>query len=878
MKRTAIIYLILGLLLLTGLSFIYFKTRTLEIEQSRHIVDEIRDIAYLNSLLDQKLMEVSYGRLNYYDPLFQLSARLGQLYRHFSQELQTFTAGEKDVLLRLAMLQHSLDNKNRYLQDLISHFALLKNSRIYFPKAIANVKQELRTHHTSTRLHKLLDKLLNQILIYNLNDNLPAQQQAQQYIQQLMKNIDGYPSSLQPSIKNLLTHARLLLQQKSQVEKLLQETLHVPIPRDLDRLSITYNLYHKEKLAHVERYRLALYLLSMLLLFYLLYVLARLQRTTHSLRIAVQESHQAERALLKANRALQVMTNANQLLVRSSDEKELLQEICRIIVDDGNYHFTWVGFAEQDNNRRVVPVVQAGFEEGYLESLKISWGNNEYGQGPTGIAIRTGQACAIRNILHDPRYQPWREAARKHGYQSSIALPLRHNGATFGALNIYSSKTEAFDKDEILLLQELADDIAFGITTLRKQKEHQNTLRQLHQAQKMEAIGHLTGGIAHDFNNILASIMGYTSLALDRYVKDRNSKLGQYLQEVYQAGERARDLIAQMLAFSRNSGGDAKPLMLPPMVKEVVKMLGATLPADIRITTEAENNLPWVIIDPIQLHQIIMNLCINARDAIPKHGQIQIRLQRARITGSRCTSCHEYINGQFVELSIEDTGSGVDSEITPFIFDPFFTTKDIGKGTGMGLSTVHGIVHKHGGHILVQNSAAGGALFRIFLPIAEHIETRSLVVQEPVTTDIPSSGPAHIMVVDDDESISRFISELLESQGYQVSLYNNGQEACKYFQENGDNIDLIITDQTMPIIKGDELAQKILALRPELPIILCSGHSAQINEIQERNIGIQAFLSKPLTLPALLDCISRLLANNTGAKNQKPEASCSPGS
>jgi len=873
MNRAAIIYLLLGLLLLGGLSFIYFNARTLEIEQSRHTVDEIRDIAHMNSLLDQKLVEISYGSLNYYDPLFQLNTQLEQRYRHFSQELQTFVAGEKDVLLHLEILQRSLDNKSRHRQDLMSQVALLKNSRTYFPKAIANIKRELKPHQASARLYKWLDRLLNQILIYNLNGDLPAQQQAQQYMQQFVNNIDAYPSSLQLAINNLLKHARLLLQQKTQVDHLLQATIRVPVPHNLDMLNSAYNRYHQKKLAHVERYRLALYLLSILMLFYLLYVLARLQRTTHSLRIAVQESRQAERALLKANRALQVLTNANQLLVRSSDEKELLQEICRIIIDDGNYHFAWVGFAEHNQDKRVTPTAQSGLNEGYLETLKISWGDNEYGQGPTGTAIRTGRACAIRDILHDPRYKPWREAARSQGYQSSIALPLRHNDEIFGALNIYSSKTESFDEDEVLLLQELADDIAFGITTLRKQKEHQNTLRQLHQAQKMEAIGHLTGGIAHDFNNILASIMGYTSLALDRYVEDRNSKLGQYLQEVYQAGERARDLIAQMLAFSRNSGGEAKPLMLLPMVKEVVKMLSATLPADIRITTEAENNLPCVIIDPVQLHQIIMNLCINARDAMPKHGQIHIRLQHANISDSQCASCHEYIEGRFIELSIEDTGSGINSEITPYIFDPFFTTKDIGMGTGMGLSTVHGIVHQHGGHILVQNSPAGGALFRIFLPTTQEIENRSLVVQEPVTTDIPPSGPAHILVVDDDESISRFISELLESQGYQVSLYNNGQEAWKYFQTNSGSIDLMITDQTMPVIKGDELAMKILALRPELPIILCSGNSAQINEIRERNIGIQAFLSKPLTLQALLDCIRELLANNTGARNQQSRVS-----
>ncbi len=864
MSRAAIVYLLLGLLLLGGLSFIYFKTRSLEIEHSQHITDDIRSIARMNAWLNQKLMEVNYGILNYYDPLPQLGKQLKQRYWHLSKELHSLSSDKKDIILQLNRLHHSIENKNRQLLDLTSMMALLKNSRAYYPHAITDIKQKLNTNHASPRLHHLLDRLFNYILTYSLNSNLSTQQQAQQYIQWFTNNIGPYPSSLRPTIKNLLKHTRLLLQQKKQVDKLLQATILQPIPYDLDMLSNAYHHYHQKRLTRVNLYRLALYLFSTILLFYLLYVLVRLQRTTLSLRIAIEESKQSEQALLKANRALHVLSNANQLLVRSTDEKELLQEICHIIVNDGNYHFAWIGFTEQENDKRVVPVVQAGHNDDYLESLKISWRDNEHGQGPTGTAIRTGQPCAIRNVLHDPRYRVWREAARKQGYQSSIALPLRHNTTTFGALNIYSSKTDAFDKDEIQLLQELADDITFGIVTLRNQKEYDNTQRQLQQAQKMEAIGHLTGGIAHDFNNILASIMGYTSLALDRYVEDRNSKLGQYLQEVYQAGERARDLIAQMLTFSRNSGGEAKPLMLPPMIKEVVRMLSATLSADISITTEAESDLPCVIIDPVQLHQIIMNLCINARDAIPKHGQIHIRQQRTNMAGSQCTSCHKYIDGDFVELSIEDTGSGIKPDIIPYIFDPFFTTKEIGKGTGMGLSTIHGIVHQYNGHILVQNSPSGGALFRIFLPITRKKEPRSLVVQEPVTTASPASDPAHILVVDDDKSIARFITELLESQGYRITLCHNGQEAWNYFQTNGDSIDLIITDQTMPTIKGDELAQKILALRSELPIILCSGYSADIAEIRERNIGIQAFLSKPLTLQALLDSIKTLLAKQPG--------------
>lgn len=860
MNRTALIYLLLGLLLLGGLSFIYIKTRTVEIEQAQHVTNDIRNIARLNSLLNQRMMEVNYGILNDYDPLTRLSKQLNQRVQHLSEELHSFSNGKKDITPQLNILQRSIENKSRQIQDLTSMIALLKNFRAYFPRAIANIKQNLKDHPASPQLHSLLDRLYNHILIYSLNSNPSTQQQTRQYIRWFKKNMGTYPPSQRSAINNLLKHAHLLLQQKKQVDDLLHATIFMPILHDLDMLNNAYHHYQRKRLARINRYRLALYLFSIILLLYLLYILVRLQRTTQSLRLAIDESKRSEQALLKANRALQLLSNANQLLVRSTNEKELLQEICRIIVDDGGYYFAWIGFAKQDDDKRVLPVVQAGLDNDYLESLKISWADNEDGQGPTGVAIRTGKPCVIRNILHDPCYQSWREAASKQGYQSSIALPLRHDNTTFGALNIYSSRTDAFDQDEIRLLQELADDITFGIVTLRNQKEYQNTQRQLQQAQKMEALGHLTGGIAHDFNNILASIMGYTSLALDRYVKDHTSKLGQYLQEVYQAGERARDLIAQMLAFSHNSVSEAKVLMLPPLVKEVVRMLSATLPADISITTEAENNLPCVIVDPVQLHQIIMNLCINARDAISKHGQIQIRMCRTDISSNQCTSCHKDMDGDFVELSIEDTGSGINPAIIPYIFDPFFTTKDIGKGTGMGLSTVHGIVHKHGGHIMVQQSSSGGALFRIFLPITQETETRSLVVQQSPTKDIPTPYPAHILVVDDDKSIARFITELLESQGYRITLRHNGQEAWDYFQTRGDSIDLVITDQTMPTIKGDELAQRILAIRAELPIILCSGYNADLAEIRKRNSGIQAFLSKPLTLQALLDSIRTLLA------------------
>lgn len=255
--------------------------------------------------------------------------------------------------------------------------------------------------------------------------------------------------------------------------------------------------------------------------------------------------------------------------------------------------------------------------------------------------------------------------------------------------------------------------------TQRKQMEAERELllMQLRQSQKMEAIGQLTGGIAHDFNNILAAILGYTALALDRYVPDQDGKLAEYLREVQTAGERARDLIANMLTFSRGGQGGAIAMDPVPLVKEVVKTLRPVLPSSIELNAAIDESLPMISIDPVQLHQIVMNLAINARDAVAGAGRIDIVLRYLGRIDALCNSCHRKTDGNYVELSIADNGQGIPEAILHRIFDPFFTTKEVGKGSGMGLAVVHGIVHEQGGHILVESAPQCGTTLRVLFPI-----------------------------------------------------------------------------------------------------------------------------------------------------------------
>ncbi|MCP4043461.1 MAG: PAS domain S-box protein [Gammaproteobacteria bacterium] len=259
----------------------------------------------------------------------------------------------------------------------------------------------------------------------------------------------------------------------------------------------------------------------------------------------------------------------------------------------------------------------------------------------------------------------------------------------------------------------------------RSEAEQARLQRELQQVQKMEALGQLTGGIAHDFNNILGIIMGYSDLARDRCISKGEAKLTSQLDRILEASGRARDLVSQMMAFSRGDARDDKPLQLQALVKEDLKMLSSTLPSSIGITTEIEENLPSVIMDPGQLNQLLMNLCVNARDAMKGKGDLTIRIGWVRELDAECATCHKQVEGDWVELSVTDTGSGISQEVLNRIFDPFFTTKEVGKGTGMGMAVIHGIMRNHGGHILVETGPGEGTTFRLLFPpvVEETAET-----------------------------------------------------------------------------------------------------------------------------------------------------------
>ncbi|MFT5453034.1 MAG: signal transduction histidine kinase/PAS domain-containing protein, partial [Enterobacterales bacterium] len=407
--------------------------------------------------------------------------------------------------------------------------------------------------------------------------------------------------------------------------------------------------------------------------------------------------------------------------------------------------------------------------------------------------------------------------------------------------------------------------MATRITAVAIEGQHQSDnqqkiQQQLYQSQKMESIGQLTAGIAHDFNNILGSIVGYTSLAQRLESAKNDDKLGRFLNEVITASRRARDLISQMMIFSRSEPSKNISVDAGLIIKDVLQLVKSIIPSSINITHHFEENINNISINPVALHQLIMNLFINAKDAMANNlGNIVINLYQVKRDSYECTSCHDLFSGEYVCIEVKDSGSGIPAKLINHIFDPFFTTKEIGQNTGMGLSVVHGILHDCGGHISVFSEPNSSTDFKLYFPAIKDDENSGLVEMVLPKNDSLTGNGEHIMVVDDDFSLSLLFEEIITSFGYKVSRFDNSQVALQAFLNTPEDYQLIISDQTMPFLPGDEMARQMLDVKPDLPVIICTGFSETLDENIANDIGIKTILSKPVTIKTLINWIGKTL-------------------
>ncbi|MBW6486891.1 MAG: PAS domain S-box protein [Syntrophobacterales bacterium] len=403
-------------------------------------------------------------------------------------------------------------------------------------------------------------------------------------------------------------------------------------------------------------------------------------------------------------------------------------------------------------------------------------------------------------------------------------------------------------------VRNLSGEVIHYVAVKRDVTEKLKTERQLLQAQKLEAIGTMAGGIAHDFNNILGAIAGYTELSLAKIPPE--SRIKHYLEQIQTSSQRAISLVRQILEFSRLTEKDRKPIRLIPLIKETVKMLKEIIPSTIAVRLNIRTGADAVLGDATQIYQVLMNLCTNAYQAMKdKGGQLEIELLKTEAGGDIEDSIQGLTPGSYVEIIIRDTGTGIDPLIRKRIFDPFFTTKKIGEGTGLGLSVVHGIVRSCGGKITVESRVDEGSAFHVYLPLlAENPEASSGELPQPL-----GEGKGRILLVDDEEMLVDMARETLEGYGYTVLAWTDSVQALEAFRAHPEEFDLVVTDQTMPVMTGIELARNIVSIRPDMPIILCTGFIDSTLEEKATAAKIREVILKPVVIRGLIAKMQELL-------------------
>jgi len=471
-------------------------------------------------------------------------------------------------------------------------------------------------------------------------------------------------------------------------------------------------------------------------------------------------------------------------------------------------------------------------------------------------ALADADVIAAHDVEQDARTQEMLPMyLQPLGITSMLDVPIHSQGKAVGVICCeHSGEKRQWKPDE----QTFAIAVANLISMQLAQVERQELEEQFRQTQKLEALGTLAGGIAHDFNNILAAIISFAELA--KMDNPANDELHENLNQILKAGNRATSLVRQILWFSRQQKQTRRTIQLEPVIKEALGLIRATLPATIEIDSHLDKNLPDVLADGSQLHQVVMNLCANAAHAMrEQHGQLRVELAALQVDDSGTSTNLELRAGEYVRLTISDTGHGMDETTRKRIFEPFFTTKSPGEGTGLGLSVVHGIIKGHDGIITVQSTPGQGSSFTILLP----------AVRSTVATDkrehgpIPTGNGERILFVDDEPDLCEAASRMINRLGYVPVIFNSSDAAWQAIQSKPDDYDLLVSDVTMPTMTGTDLARNVLNLRPKFPIVLTSGYTGGMSEGFIRELGIRELVLKPLDYQSLARAINRALRDST---------------
>jgi len=692
-------------------------------------------------------------------------------------------------------------------------------------------------------------------------------------------------------------------------------------------------------------------------------------------KLSMQLENQ-KKDLIALNTFYQTLAECTNSVVYATEISALLQYICNILVDTGGYFMAWIGEAMYDKEKNVIPRAYAGNEDGYLKSISIRWDNSEFGNGPTGMAIKTKKIQINEISDKDEKFQPWIDQAEKRSYKKSIAIPIINNNLCWGSLNVYSDLKNTFNEEEVKLLEKIASNLGYGINSLIINEERNSTLNQLEiqeiemlklssaidqspnlvlitdvkgkieyvnksfsdvtgynkheiiganprilksghttaeeyknfwislkegnnfkitfknkkkdggfywarvvaspvfdkngkitnlisiqqditkekeieeqliQSQKMDAVGKLAGGIAHDFNNILTGIIGYADLIS---IDPNNRKENQvFASEIKKAAIYAASLTKQLLQFSKKQLLTPRTLNLNESLKSIESLINQIIKEDIKVKILSNPALKNIQADPYRIEQLILNLLLNARDAVIENkGEIIISVDNVLLKASIHGIFNDINPGNYVLMSIIDDGKGIFDSDYKKLFKPFFTTKN--EGTGLGLSIVKTIIDEVDAQITIQSKINSGTNISIYFKSDTTINPKRFESNELISGVERNIG---ILIVDDDVAVLDVFTKFLKLKNYKILATTNPFDALSIFKENTSKIDLVITDVLMPEMNGFQLIEKIRKINPDIRVLIVSGHLGNDQQIHEIENAI--FLYKPITGSKLLEIV-----------------------
>jgi len=810
----------------------YFLVQGTGADRPRERAGAIQAVILHDAALQRAVLLARAGLLPNYDPLVRSMEDLLAAAEALPATAEIATGEARtDIERKIGAAVQAIREQERLVETFKSENALLRNSLSYFNHLSGMLASGAEGDEAEVEAET--DALTNAMLRFI---NAPRQNTTER----VLASLDRLGRLADdPTVRSLVIHGRLVAETLPRVDEAVARIQAAPVSRLARALQEAYAQAQARAARRADTFMILIYAAALALLIYIAFLFLRLRANAKALRTRLE----FERLIASISTQF---VNLPRSELRSAVDKGLAKladhasaEGARIIIFRGTKADSEASFSysREEGNIPLSP-------EQTLELIRYWTAEGYESQGclyiPDVETLPAGQEKAV---------------LRSAGIRTLVCIPMRIAGRCLGVLSLHHAAPRHWREHDISLMRTAAEILASAIARDASEAEREELEARLNRSQRLEAIGTLAGGIAHEFNNVLGAVRGYSEMALS-VLKEARAR--RHVMQIMKAGERAQDIVEQILAFGRRQDREHRPLAAEAVVAEAVNLVRVSLPSTVSLRVRMKAQGSMIMGDATELQQIVMNLCTNAAQAMEGHGMLRIVLDTVAARQTLHLSHGSLSKGRYVRVLVQDSGHGIDPDTMERIFEPFFTTKPAGQGTGLGLSTVHGIVSAHRGAIDVKSRPGKGTSFTVYFPAIDAEALQETDEETPVR----SGRGETVLIVDDDARLVALGEEMLAALGYEPVGFDGSRAAMAAFHANPARFDLVLTDEVMPEMTGTELAGAIHQKRPDLPVILMTGYDHDPRPDLLQKAGIREVLKKPLLSQQLAECLSRQLGSN----------------